>query len=147
MNKYLILCMTFAMSLALTSIAVANNYNYISPQELKVRLDAGEIEKGTMMMFSTQMEKEYATGYLPAAIQTFARPLESEADYRKLDPVLEKVKGTEEDIIIICPRGGSGATRPFDYFKQNGINPDRLLILTKGQEAYNKAFPKDVVKP
>jgi thiosulfate/3-mercaptopyruvate sulfurtransferase len=147
LKKYFILCLTFALSLTLASIAVAKDYNYISPQELKIRLDAGEIEKGTMVMFSTQTEKEYATGYLPTAIQTFARPLESETDFRKLDPVLAKVKDTTEDIIIICPRGGSGATRPFDYFKQNGINPDRLLVLTKGQEAYNKAFPMDVFKP
>ena len=147
MSKHLILCLTFALTLSLTSIALAKGYNYISPQELKVRIDAGEIEKGTMMMFSTQTEKEYATGYLPAAIQTFARPLEADADYRKLDPIIERVKGTSEDIIIICPRGGSGASRPFDYLKQNGIDPGRMLILTKGQEAYNKVYPQDVAKP
>lgn len=147
MNKYLILCLTLALSLTLTSVVIATDYNYISPQEFKTRLDAGDIEQGKLMVFSTQNHKEFASGYLPVAVQTFARPLESEADYRKLDIVLARAKATTEDIVIICPRGGSGATRPFDYFKQNGINPDRMLILTKGQEAYNKVYPQDVIKP
>lgn len=147
MNKYLIFCLTFAMSLTLASIVGAKDYNYISPQELKVRIDAGDVEQGKLMIFSTQNQKEFASGYLPVAIQTFARPLESEDDYRKLDIVLARAKVTTEDIIVICPRGGSGATRPYDYLQKNGIDTQRLFILTKGQEAYNKVYPEDIVKP
>ncbi len=147
MNKYLILCLTFALSLTLTSIVIAKDYNYISPQEFKARLDAGEVEQGKLMVFSTQNHKEFASGYLPVAVQTFARPLESEEDYRKLEIVLARAKATTEDIVVICPRGGSGATRPYDYLQKNGIDAGRMFILTKGQEAYNKAFPDDVVKP
>lgn len=126
--------------------AMAQEYTYISPQELKVRLDRGDIEQGHLILFSTQTAKEYATGFLPTAIPTFARPLESETDYRKLDPVLAHAKGTKQDIVIICPRGGSGAKRSFDYFKEKGIDPSRLLLLEGGQEHYNKAYPQDVVK-
>jgi len=147
MNKYLILCLTFALSLTLTSLVMAKDYNYISPQEFKARLDTGDVEQGKMMVFSTQNHKEFASGYLPAAVQTFARPLESEADYRKLDIVLARALKTTEDIVVICPRGGSGATRPYDYLEKNGIDSTRLFVLTKGQEAYNKVFPRDVVKP
>lgn len=147
MNKYVILCLTFALSLTLTSIGIAKDYNYISPQEFKARLDAGEVEQGKLMVFSTQDHKEFASGYLPVAVQTFARPLESEDDYRKLDIVLARAKATTEDIVVICPRGGSGATRPYDYLQKNGIDASRMFILTKGQEAYNKVFPGDVVKP
>ena len=147
MNKYFILCLAFVLSLAMTSLGIAKDYNYISPQEFKARLDAGDVEQGKLMVFSSQNHKEFASGYLPIAIQTFARPLESEADYRKLDIVLDRAKVTSEDIVVICPRGGSGATRPYDYLQKNGIDPSRMFILTKGQEAYNKAFPGDVVKP
>ncbi len=147
MNKYLILCLTFALSLTLTSTVIAKDYNHISPQEFKTRLDAGDVEHGRLMVFSTQNPKEFASGYLPVAVQTFARPLESEDDYRKLEIVLARAKATTEDIVVICPRGGSGATRPYDYLQKNGIDPSRLFVLTKGQEAYNKAFPGDVVKP
>lgn len=146
MNKYLILGLTFALSLTLASVAVANDYNYISPQELKVRLDAGEIEQGKMIMISSQTNEEYASGHLAEAIPTYARPLKSEADYRKLDAVMEQIQTADTDIILICPRGKSGATLPFDYFKEKGIDTSRMLILNGGQEAYNKAFPQDVVK-
>ena len=146
MKKSLVLCLVFILSLTLASIAIAKNYNQISPQELNSRINAGDIANGKLMVFSTQNPKEFSTGYLPQAIQTFARPLESEEDYRKLDIILARAQKTTEDIVVICPRGGSGATRPYDYLEKNGIDSKRLFVLTKGQEAYNKAFPADVVK-
>jgi thiosulfate/3-mercaptopyruvate sulfurtransferase len=147
MNKVLILCLTFVLSLILTSTVIAKDYNYISPQEFKARLAAGDVDQGKLLVFSTQNHKEFSSGYLPVAIQTFSRPLESEDDYRKLDIVLARAKATTEDIVVICPRGGSGATRSYDYLQKNGIDAGRMFILTKGQEAYNQVFPDDVVKP
>jgi rhodanese-related sulfurtransferase len=119
-------------------------YNYISVTELKARIDAGDHTSGSMVLMTTQTEKEYATGHIPAAYPTYARPLKSEADIAKLNPFLEKIKSTNEDIILICPRGHSGAEIPFDYFKKNGIATDRMLILDGGAEAYTKAYPNDV---
>lgn len=146
MNKYLSIFTALVLSLVMTATAPAKDYNQISPQELKTRLDAGDVENGKLMIFSTQNPEEFSSGYLPVAIQTFARPLESEEDYRRLDIILARAKETTEDIVVICPRGGSGATRPYDYLEKNGIDPKRLFVLTKGQEAYNKACPQDVVK-
>jgi len=123
----------------------AVEYNYISPAELKARLDAGEIAAGTLTMVSSQTEEECATGYLPDAFLTYSRPLTSDDHFAKLDPFLSIAQDTEADIVIICPRGQSGATRPFDYFLEQGINRDRMLILEGGQEAYNKEFPEDIV--
>ncbi len=122
-------------------------YNYISVQEFKARLDAGDHENGSMAVMTSQTEEEYATGYIQAAYPTYARPLKSDSDFAKLDPFLEKIKNTTEDIVIICPRGKSGAERPYDYFKKNGTAESRLLILEGGQEAFNKAYPEDVTYP
>jgi thiosulfate/3-mercaptopyruvate sulfurtransferase len=120
-------------------------YNYITIEQFKARLDAGDHEKGKMAIVTTQTPKEYATGYLKAAYATFARPLESGEDFAKLDPFLEKVRNTTEDIILICPRGKSGAERPFDYFAKKGVSPERMLILKDGMETYTKAYPNDVL--
>lgn len=120
------------------------SYNYITPEQLKARLDAGDHDSGTMILVTTQTEEEYATGHLQEAYPTYARPLETDEDFAKLDPFLNMVKNTDQDIIILCPRGGSGATRPFDYFKERGIDTDRMLILQGGQEAYNEAFPDEI---
>ncbi len=119
-------------------------YNYISVQEFKTRMDAGDHENRKMAIVTTQTEEEYATGYIEAAYPTYARPLIFPWHYSRLDPFLEMVRDTSEDIILICPRGHSGAERPFDYFSKNGISEDRMLILKDGQEAFNAAFPDDV---
>lgn len=127
-------------------VALAADYNYISQEDFKARLDAGDHDNGKMAIMTSQTPEEYATGHLKAAFATFARPLESDADYAKLDPFLAKVKDTTEDIVIICPRGKSGATRPFDYFKKHGISVDRMYVLKGGQEAFNAAYPDAIVK-
>ena len=140
-------CLVVFLAFVATACTQDDSYNYISPAELKERLDAGEVEQGSLVVFSSQTEEEWESGYLPQAIPTFARPLESDEDYAKLEPVLDKVRGTDADMVVICPRGGSGATRPCDYLMDHGIDEDRLLILEGGQEAYNDEFPEDVVFP
>jgi len=149
MRKSLFTKICLVMFLAFVAAACSQNesYNYISPAELKERLDAGEVEQGSLVVFSTQTEQEWASGYLPQAIPTFARPLETDEDYAKLEPILDKIKDTDADVVIICPRGGGGATRPCDYLMEQGIDEHRLLILEGGQEAYNDEFPEDVVFP
>jgi thiosulfate/3-mercaptopyruvate sulfurtransferase len=124
-----------------------DGYNYISIQDFKARMDAGDHKNGLMMIMTAQTEKEYATGYIDAAYPTYARPLKTDADFAKLNPFLEKIKDTDADVVLICPRGASGAERPYTYFKEHGIEEKRLLILEGGQEAFNKAYPEDVTYP
>ena len=121
--------------------------NYITVEEVKARIDAGDVEKGLLVITTAQTEKEYKTGYIKEAIPTFARPLKSDADFAKLIPVLNKVKDSDADIVFICPRGKSGATRPYDYFKKNGVSEDRMMVMEGGQGAFNKAFPESVSYP
>ena len=140
-------CLVMFLAFVATACTQDESYNYISPAELKERLDAGEVEQGSLVVFSTQTEEEWESGHLPQAIPTFARPLETDEDYAKLEPIKDKIKDTDADVVIICPRGGGGATRPCDYLMEQGIDEGRLLILEGGQEAYNDEFPQDVVFP
>lgn len=135
------------MFLTSTGMCEKSGYNYISVQEMKARMDAGEHENGSLAIMTSQTEKEYKTGCIQAAYPTYARPLKTDADYAKLVPFLNKVKDTNEDIVFICPRGKGGAERPYDYFKKNGVDEKRLMILKGGQTAFNKAYPKDVTYP
>lgn len=143
----LIAAVIMVMFLTSTGMCQKSGYRYISVQDMKVRMDAGDHENGSLAIMTSQTEKEYKTGYIKAAYPTYARPLKTDADYAKLIPFLNKVKNTNEDIIFICPRGKSGAERPYDYFKKNGFDEKRLMILKGGQEAFNKAYPKDVTFP
>lgn len=150
--------MTFQKSTILLTVAlglvclmagsgICSGYNYISVQKFKARMDAGDHENGTMAIMTSQTKEEYKTGHVKAAYPTFSRPLKTEADYAKLVPFFETVKDTNEDIVFICPRGKGGAKKPYDYFKKNGVDEKRLLILKGGQTAFNKAYPKDVSYP
>lgn len=130
-----------------TGMCKKSGYNYISIEEVKARLDAGDHKNGSMAIMTSQTEKEYKTGYIKAAFPTYARPLKTDADFAKLIPFLNKVKDTNEDIVFICPRGRSGAERPYDYFKKNGISEKRLMVMEGGQAAFNKAYPNDVTYP
>ncbi len=135
------------LSLASTAMCRKDGYNYITVDEVKSRLDAGDVKNGSMVLTTSQTEKEYKTGYIKAAFPTFSRPLKTDEDFAKLIPFLNKIKDTNEDIICICPRGKSGAVRPYDYFKKNGIAESRLFIMEGGQEAFNKAYPEYVTYP
>ncbi|SFI27555.1 3-mercaptopyruvate sulfurtransferase SseA, contains two rhodanese domains [Tindallia magadiensis] len=121
----------------------SESYNYISAEDLKARIEAGDVESGKMVMIDSQTEEEFRESHLEGAIATFARPLESDEDFAKLDPALAKLQETDADIIILCPGGGSGATRPFDYFAENGIDEERMLILQDGVSNYVNTFPED----
>jgi len=139
--------LVLVLLLATTGMCKESGYNYITVQEVKARIDAGDVEKGLMVITTAQTEKEYETGYVKEAIPTFARPLKTDEDFAKLIPVLNKVKDTNEDIVFICPRGHSGATRPYDYFKKNGVAESRMMVMEGGQEAFNKAYPEAVTYP
>lgn len=140
---------SIVLVLLLTSTGMCrkSGYNYITIQDVKARMDAGDIENGLMVITTAQTEKEYKTGYIKAAFPTYARPLKTDEDFAKLIPFLNKVKDTNEDIVFICPRGHSGATRPYDYFKKNGVSEARMMVMEGGQEAFNKAYPDDVTYP
>lgn len=142
-----VVAVVLVLLLASTGMCRKSGYNYITVDEVKARLDAGDHKNGSMAITTSQTEKEYKTGYIKAAHPTFARPLKTDADFAKLIPFLNKVKDTNEDIVFICPRGHSGAERPYDYFKKNGVSEKRLLIMEGGQSAFNKAYPNDVTYP
>lgn len=130
-----------------TGMCEKSSYNYISVQDMKARMDAGDHENGSLAIMTSQTKKEYKTGYIKAAYPTYARPLKTDGDYAKLIPFLNKVKDTNEDIVFICPRGKGGAKKPYDYFKKKGFDEKRLMILKGGQTAFTKAYPKDVTYP
>ncbi len=47
-------------------------YNYISRQDFKARMDAGDHKSGSMVITTSQTKKEYATGCIDAGISGHA---------------------------------------------------------------------------
>lgn len=104
-------------------------YNYISPEELKTRLQSG----AQQCILDIQVQNEFSEHHIKGAVATYAYPVKSEADRNRIEKEMARLQADEEPIIIVCPRGEGGARRAYDYLLEKGINEDRLYILEKGQ--------------
>lgn len=134
------LCRLFAVllfgSLIVGSSAVAADgqptYNFITAQALQERLTANQ----PTTLVDIQVEEEFARHHIKGAVPTYAYPVKSTAETAKLDTVVETLKANSDPVVIVCPRGGGGATRTYDYLLARGITAERLLILEKGQAGW-----------
>jgi len=121
-------------------LALAQSYNYISPAQLKQRLESAD----KPLLLDIQVEADYAKHHLPGTIPTYAYPAKSDAERAKLQPAVSKILESKDDVVIVCPGGGSGAKNTVDYLKAAGVPESRLLILEKGQKGW--PFPELVTK-
>lgn len=113
-------------------LALAQSYNYISPAELKQRLESGN----KPMLLDIQVEKDYAQHHLPGALPTYAYPAKTDDERAKLKPAVSKILSTKEEVVIVCPGGGSGAKNTYDFLKAQGVPESRMRILEKGQNGW-----------
>lgn len=51
-------------------------------------------------MIDTQTEEEFYESHLEGVIAIFARPLESDEDFAKLEPVLAKFQKSDKEYIV-----------------------------------------------
>ncbi len=128
-----------ALTLALaTPLALAQSYNYIAPADLKQTLESG----GKPILLDIQVEDEYAKHHLPNAVPTYAYPAKTDAEKAKLQPTVSQIMASKEDVVVVCPGGGSGAKNTVDYLKSQGVPESRIKILEKGQKGW--PFPEMV---
>ena len=113
----------------LATTAWSSDYRYISAAELKE--DINNKESG--LIVDIQVENEFAAHHIEGAMATYAYPVKTEADKEKLSVAVEKANESNDPVVIVCPRGGGGATRTYDYLKEAGIAESRLFILEGGQ--------------
>jgi rhodanese-related sulfurtransferase len=112
-----------------TSGVLAESFNYMTPAELKQRLESGN----PPFMVDIQVEKEYARHHLPGTFPTYAYPARSEEEREKLKPAVGQILATKQDVVIICPAGGQGAKNAYRFLKEQGVPESRMRILEKGQ--------------
>jgi rhodanese-related sulfurtransferase len=112
--------------------AMAQDYQYISPAELKQRLQSAD----KPLLIDIQVEGDYAKHHLPGAVATYAYPAKTSAEQAKLAPLVETIKAAKGDVVIVCPGGGSGAKNTVDFLKSQGVAESKLRILEKGQKGW-----------
>ena len=117
---------TIAALLACASTSQAANY--IEAEVLKQAF----IQKKTMIVVDIQPAKDFAQQHLPGSIETNAFPAKTTDEKRRLDRTLATIKGSTDPVIIVCPRGKSGAKNSYEYLLSQGVAEERLRILEDG---------------
>lgn len=112
----------------ITTTTMAANYNYVEPAELKQWLESGK----ALHTVDIQVLKEFQEHHLKGSLQTNAFPVKTEEQKQMLETVVPKLSADNKDIIVVCPRGGGGAKKAYDYLKERGIAEKRLYILKDG---------------
>jgi len=107
-------------------------YNYISPSDLKSRIQSGSLP----LILDIQVEEEFSRHHIEGAVATFAYPVKSGEEKSRVSAVLDRITGSTEPVVIVCPRGGGGARRTYDHLLTEGFGEERLLILEKGQAGW-----------
>ena len=119
-----------ALSLAFTLLTAAPALatNYITPANLKKMLDA----KQEVIMVDIQPAADFAKQHLPGSIETNAFPAKSDEEKGRLNKALPVINGSKAQVIVLCPRGKSGAKNSYDYLQSKGVVENRLQILEGG---------------
>jgi len=102
--------------------------NYIAPANLKKILDA----KQEVIMVDIQPAADFAKQHLPGSIETNAFPAKSDEEKGRLDKALPAINGSKAPVVVLCPRGKSGAKNSYEYLQSKGVPENRLQILEGG---------------
>jgi rhodanese-related sulfurtransferase len=139
-SRHLGIVVTLVVLLA-TPCAFAQSFNYMTPAELKQRLESGN----PPFLLDIQVEQEYAQHHLPGTFPTYAYPARSDEERQRLKPALGKIMTTSQDVVIICPAGGQGARNAYRYLKEQGVPESRMRILEHGQGGW--PYPELLATP
>lgn len=116
-------------------------YNYITADETAklMRDDASKL-----FLVDIQEKPDFAEEHLKGAISTYAYPVKTEEEKARLGALLSDIK-PDQKVIIICPRGGGGADRAYDFYLSKGVKKENLLTLKGGQFEWPRDKIKDVL--
>lgn len=128
-KRSLCLALALVFCCAFAGLAHADSYNYMSPETVKQKIEAGE----PMHLVDIQVQEEFAAHHLPGALKTCAYPVKSDADKGKLETFVADLAADTSPVVVVCPRGKGGAKRAIDYLQARSIDPSRLFILEHGQ--------------
>ncbi|WP_051906514.1 MULTISPECIES: rhodanese-like domain-containing protein [unclassified Sulfurospirillum] len=116
-------------------------YNYITADETAklMREDASKI-----VLVDIQEKKDFEEEHLKGALETYAYPVKTEDEKARLAALLPDIK-PDQKVIIVCPRGGGGADRAYDFYLEKGLKKEQLLTLKDGQYGWPRDKIKDVL--
>lgn len=115
-----------------SATAMAGDYNYVEPAQFKQWLES----KKALAIVDIQVPAEFQKQHFKDSLETNAYPAKAADEKQKLEKVLAKLSATDNDVVIVCPRGGGGAKNSYDYLKEKGISEKRMFILKEGMQGW-----------
>jgi rhodanese-related sulfurtransferase len=110
----------------------AADRNYVDADTFKSWLESGK----EMVVVDIQEVEAFAKQHFAGSIETNAYPVKSDAERHRIDPAVDAAKKTGHDVVVVCPRGGGGAKRCYDYIEEQGVAADKLYILKGGVDKF-----------
>lgn len=125
--------LVFGFLVVLVSSVFAENYRYLSNEDMMTWLEQSK----EMKVVDIQVKDEFAKKHIAKAIPTYAFPVKTAEQKKMVEAVLPEIKSNNLPVVIVCPRGGGGAKNTYDYLKSQGVDENRLYILTGGMSTWN----------
>ena len=114
------------------ALAIAGSYNYVEPAQFRQWLEQGK----DMAIVDIQVPAEFQQHHFKGSLETNAFPVKTADEKQKLDQLLPKLAATQNDVVVVCPRGGGGARNTHDYLKEKGVSEKRIFILKEGMQGW-----------
>lgn len=124
MFKRMVLTLSLTLLLATQALAA----NYIESDELKLMLE----QKQELILVDIQPAADFKKQHLTGSIETNAFPAKTAEEKARLDKVLPLISQSKAPVIVICPRGKTGAKNSYDYLLSKGVPEERMRILEGG---------------
>ena len=117
-------------------------YNYITADETAklMREDASKL-----VLVDIQEKPDFEEEHLKGALATYAYPVKTDAEKARLAELLPQIK-PDQKVVIVCPRGGGGADRAYDFYLEKGGKKDNLFTHKGGQYEWPRDKIKDVLE-
>jgi len=111
-----------------TVSATAANINSISSRDFKEMLD----NRKPVIIADIQKMNDFRKHHFYAAVETNAYPVKTSSDKDNLETIVEMFEKTGSPIVIVGPRGTSGARRACEYLLEQGIPQEKIFLLDGG---------------
>ena len=116
----------------LTTTVLAGSYNYVGQEEFKNWLDTGK----EVIIVDIQVADQFQKHHFKNSMETNAFPVKTDEQRAKIDPAVSAYSKSSKQVVVVCPRGGGGAKRCYDYLKSRGVAEKDLVILKGGVEKW-----------
>jgi len=131
-NRLEILGVVCLLWLACSVSVAAAGLNFISAAEFKEMLDTNQ----PIVIADIQKSNNFRKHHFYAAVETDAYPVKTDSQRKQLEKIIAMFEKTGNPIVIVGPRGTSGAKRACEYLLDQDIPQEKIFILEGGIKAW-----------